>query len=157
MEAHATVILERCLNMQAELSRQEQAGLSNRWRFELLHDLNNAVSIMLGKSQPRAESGKCPAIVDQTIEAGRHVFAVFGAAESAKQPQAITDIVYDTADQQLYIMGANVELSDGPAQRRMLIPLSSAAYTRVLLNLILNAQDAMPKAENCASGVQAGT
>jgi two-component system NtrC family sensor kinase len=153
---HAMTLYERCAeharNSQRLLLEDEaRQSLSVR---EMLHDLNNAVSIMIGKGQLlRQESlnDSSSQILSQLLEAGRHASAVFKQFSDQRarsdHPQAVTDIVYSTQRTLgllRYGMDNRIEMEIEIPNGSLLIPLSGAAYTRILLNLLLNAQDAMP-------------
>lgn len=154
--AHATMLFDVCTqharNSQRLLMEDEaRQSLSVR---EMLHDLNNAVSIMIGKGQLLRQEERNDVsreLLSQLLEAGRHASAVFKQFSEQRshldQPQAVTDIVFSTQRTLgllRYGMDKRIKLEIEIPNGSHLIPLSGAAYTRILLNLLLNAQDAMP-------------
>ena len=156
-EGHAAVILDRCLS-HAHLALNQQDKDESHQSLpirELLHDLNNAISIMIGKHQLlKQEPLNATALehVEHSLEAGRHANAIFkqftAQRSQQKQTQAMTDIVY-TTKRAVHLLqnslSSSIELQMQLPEGGQVIPLSGAAYTRVLFNLLLNARDAMPE------------
>ena len=79
-EAHAAVILDRCLShARLALSQQEREAQQSLAIRELLHDLNNAISIMIEHQLLKLETLSDSAFehVEHALEAGRHANAIF--------------------------------------------------------------------------------
>ena len=164
-EAHRESLLGLCIdssnNRKLQTVRDHSETLSIR---ELLHDLNNALAIMIGKARlinVSAMQETDRELVSQLLEAGRHASSVcrqFTQHNSkASETQAITDIVYSTqrtGNMIQYGMKSDVSVVLDLPKEEMLIPISSAAFTRILLNLIINARDAMPSGGELRLSIQ---
>ena len=131
----------------------------------IAHDFNNAIGAILGwaemgceEAQPGSRSHeRFQNICDQAQRAGRLTSQLLAfARRQVLQPRklSVNSLIEDYVTLLRKIIGEHIEVSVLPAQDRCVAIADPAQMEQVLMNLCLNARDAMPSGGQLVLGVK---
>lgn len=142
-------------NLEVQLLQAQKMEAIGRLAGSIAHDFNNLLTIMMGyvnMLQPRLpREPECLAYIDQlrrACERGAaltHQLLIFSRKQAVKlEPIQLNAVIYDLNTMLSRLIGEHIELVFGLDTSLGLINADSGQLEQVILNLVINARDAMP-------------
>lgn len=138
-----------------QMQRSERLAAMARLAGGLAHDFNNLLTVILGSTELLAnradQNDDWLAEVDSIQRAGQRAAALTAQLLSIGRDRAREPVVFDpdsvlSAVQPMLqrLLGEDVALELDPSPNRVLVELDQSDFERAVLNLAINARDAMP-------------
>jgi PAS domain S-box-containing protein len=143
------------LTLEEQLRRAQKMEALGRLAGGIAHDFNNLLSVILGWSEfllgSMPEDDKRRTEVDEILGAGRRAAALTGqlltfSRKQVLKPQRLDpdDLVAGTVKMLARLLGENIRLTTGSGSCVPRIMADRGQVEQVLVNLAINARDAMP-------------
>jgi signal transduction histidine kinase/ActR/RegA family two-component response regulator len=146
---------------QAELQRVRQLDLVGRLAGGLAHDFNNLLTVVranvaaLGGAAAHAELAAIDDAALRGARLTRRLLSISRHEEVALAPASLSPLLHETAEMLHRVLPAGIQLTMPADVPETLLPLDRDAVEQALLNLVLNARDAMDGQGALALSVQA--
>jgi PAS domain S-box-containing protein len=151
---HSRDITER-IRIDHQLQHLQRLEAIGRMTSSVVHDINNLVTVVVGYLQPIANGesavppaedlgnvlAACERIAGYTQQLLRHAHPVFDATPG---PTDVHATITDLARMFNPLLGKSILLALGLGSPRARVALSRARLEQVVMNLVVNARDAMP-------------
>lgn len=154
-----------------EAQKMETVG---RLAGGIAHDFNNMLNVILGNAQlakmkmphedkTREYIGSIEQAVHKAADFVKQLLAVSRRQMLNTQVVSMNDVIADFSKMVNRVIGENIEMTFVPSVRQPLVSIDVAQINQVLLNLVVNARDSMPKGgsltimtfvENVAEGAE---
>ena len=150
------VLLDISERREAEQFRRKTERLDAVRRFSsgVAHDMNNFLSTIRTTAEVlKLERGEDDALAQdlteiiQAVQTGTTLsrqLAGFGRLHDESDVSAPSEVLEDLAAQLRPLLGRRIELKTNLAQGLPEVPLAPESFRDIVMNLVLNAQDAMP-------------
>lgn len=149
-------VLERRFALERDLALNRQFAAIGRFAGQIAHDFNNVLSgivsyvelLKMGFVQP-SEMPQVLEIMEQSAQRGvtlnRRLQGILRGHEAPPQPTELAALVRSVADSLRRVMPPDVELVLSLPRTPVLVDLPPGDGDQVVLNLLVNARDAMPQ------------
>lgn len=136
-----------------EAQKMETVG---RLAGGIAHDFNNMLNVILGNAQlakmkmspddrPREYIGSIEQAVHKAADFVKQLLAVSRRQVLNTRVVSMNDVIADFSKMVNRVIGENIEMTFVPSARQPLVSIDVAQIDQVLLNLVVNARDSMPK------------
>jgi signal transduction histidine kinase len=144
--------------------RLDRLAIVGRMTTTVVHDVNNqlgTIKAVMGVLGTPMEEGQRQRMVDHVknaVEVGEHLsrnlmnFVREGQISPKAGPVDTTKLLHDTVDMLRMGLGRNISLDVQPAATRDTVLATAEELRSVLVNLVLNAKDAMPQGGSITVG-----
>ena len=148
--------LEERARLERELRRARRLELVGQLAAGIAHDCNNLLTAIQGYSELLSNRlglddplrGDVAEIAKASARAAaltRQLLTFGGGADRAPEPLALTGLVRGVETLLRRMLGGEFELRAALSEEPLVVEVDSGQIEQVLLNLILNARDAMPR------------
>jgi signal transduction histidine kinase len=137
-------------NLEEQLSNSRKMEAIGRMAGGVAHDFNNLLTVIGGHTslmRSRRDFSGLDAIehaVSAAADLTRQLLTVGGQTKLKPEPLNVNVIARDTLEFLAYSLGETIELRFSPEPDLWPASVDPSALERVLINLVVNARDAMP-------------
>lgn len=139
----------KAVEQQAELQRIRQLDLVGRLAGGLAHDFNNLLTVVranvaaLGGAAAHTELAAIDDAALRGARLTRRLLSISRHEEVVLAPASLSPLLNETVEMLHRVLPAGIQLTMPTAVPETLLPLDRDAVQQALLNLVLNARDAM--------------
>ncbi|HEX5014393.1 MAG TPA: ATP-binding protein [Candidatus Limnocylindrales bacterium] len=155
------------VQLEAQLLQAQKMEAIGLLASGLAHDFNNTLTVAGGYAelirataadpQVRSDAAEILAVVERSRTLTRRLLAVGRRSDEAPCPVDIRDTVSDLAPLLRQLLGSPVEVELDLAERPMVARIEASQLEQALINLAVNARDAMPDGGRLSIAVREAT
>ena len=152
------------VQLEAQLLHAQKMEAIGLLASGLAHDFNNTLTVAGGfaeliktetnDGQIATDAAAIVEVVDKARELTRRLLAVARDTSRPSEPVDVCDVVVDLAPLLRHLLGGEVEVELDLPDRPMVACLDTAQLEQALINLAVNARDAMPDGGTITIGIQ---
>jgi PAS domain S-box-containing protein len=152
------------VQLEAQLLHAQKMEAIGLLASGLAHDFNNTLTVAGGfaelikaesaDSQVASDAAAIVEVVDKARELTRRLLAVARDTSRPSEPVDVCDVVVDLAPLLRHLLGSAVEVELDLPDRPMVACLDTAQLEQALINLAVNARDAMPDGGTITIGIR---
>ena len=153
------------VRVEAELLQTQKMASIGLLASGLAHDFNNTLAVVGGVAaligeettnlRTRADAGTIIGVVERARQLTRHLLAVARETDSASLPTNVPAVIVGLVPVLRQLVGPEIEIVIDVPERPMVVHTEAWQLEQALINLAVNARDAMPDGGRLAIGVSA--
>ena len=153
--------ISKRISMEAQLRQSQKLEAVGQLTGGIAHDLNNMLTAMMGFTElskltlNQNQNQQSSEDLDEVLKAGERAKELISkmlafSSQQILEPQLlnVNDEIHDIQKMLLQLIGAEIELTLSPESDLHRVHLDPVQLEQVLVNLIVNASDAMPDGGN---------